>query len=152
MMTTDGSGKDRTARSRGRLGLARFGEGSAASRRDMQHGRDRIRELTARSRLLLPGEAIVADVNTPTTTRGQLGQIAFLEGPPPCPGPVRGLHPQRQEHRLTHLPLKHAKINQVWLATTAIACNLLAWLRLLCLSGDLAKPNARSCATASCTP
>jgi RNA-directed DNA polymerase len=29
----------------------------------MQHARDRIRELTARSRLLLPVEAIVGEVN-----------------------------------------------------------------------------------------
>jgi len=54
----------RLVRSRGKVGkrditfLARW-----PSRRAMQHARDRIRELTARSRLLLPVEAIVADVN-----------------------------------------------------------------------------------------
>ena len=51
-------------RSQGRVGkrditfLARW-----PSRRAMQHARQRIRDLTARSRLLLPVEVIVADVN-----------------------------------------------------------------------------------------
>lgn len=54
----------RLVRSRGRVGkpgvvfLARW-----PANRAMQHARDRIRELTVRSRLLLPVEEIVADVN-----------------------------------------------------------------------------------------
>jgi hypothetical protein len=54
----------RLVRSKGKVGkrditfLARW-----PSRRAMQHARDRIRELTARSRLLLPVEEIVADLN-----------------------------------------------------------------------------------------
>jgi RNA-directed DNA polymerase len=54
----------RLVRSQGRRGrrgvifLARW-----PASRAMQHARDRIRELTARSRLLLPVEVIVADVN-----------------------------------------------------------------------------------------
>jgi group II intron reverse transcriptase/maturase len=54
----------RLVRSQGRRGrrgvifLARW-----PTSRAMQHARDRIRELTARSRLLLPVEVIVADVN-----------------------------------------------------------------------------------------
>lgn len=66
----DGPGFDflgfhhRLVRSAGRVGkrgvvfLARWPASKA-----MQHARDRIRELTARSRLLLPVEAIVTDVN-----------------------------------------------------------------------------------------
>jgi group II intron reverse transcriptase/maturase len=54
----------RLVRSQGRVGkpditfLARW-----PSRRAMQHARQRIRDLTARSRLLLPVEVIVADIN-----------------------------------------------------------------------------------------
>jgi RNA-directed DNA polymerase len=54
----------RLVRSKGKIGkrnitfLARW-----PSRRAMQHARDRVRELTARSRLLLPVEVIVTDVN-----------------------------------------------------------------------------------------
>jgi group II intron reverse transcriptase/maturase len=54
----------RLVRSKGKVGkrdvtfLARW-----PARRAMRHARDRIRELTARSRLLLPVEEIVADVN-----------------------------------------------------------------------------------------
>jgi hypothetical protein len=39
---------------------------------------------------------------------------------------------------LNHLPSASFEINQAWLLAVAMACDLLAWLRLLCLSGDLA--------------
>ncbi len=69
-LAVDGEGFDflgfhhRLVRSAGRVGkrgvtfLARW-----PANRAMQHARDRIRELTLRSRLLLPVEVIVADVN-----------------------------------------------------------------------------------------
>lgn len=51
--------RGRTRRSRHITFLARW-----PSRQAMQHARDRIRELTARERMLLPVEEIVQDVNT----------------------------------------------------------------------------------------
>jgi hypothetical protein len=39
---------------------------------------------------------------------------------------------------LAALPSWSFAINQAWCAAAAIACDLLAWLRLLCLDGDLA--------------
>jgi hypothetical protein len=40
---------------------------------------------------------------------------------------------------LGHLPSWSFSINQAWCAVAAIGCDLLAWLRLLCLDGDLAR-------------
>ncbi|MFN2479631.1 MAG: IS1380 family transposase [Pseudonocardiaceae bacterium] len=40
---------------------------------------------------------------------------------------------------LRHLPSRDYAINQAWCAAVSLACDLLAWLRLLALSGDLAK-------------
>jgi hypothetical protein len=37
-----------------------------------------------------------------------------------------------------HLPFERISLNQAWLTAVALACGLLAWLRLLCLTGDLA--------------
>jgi hypothetical protein len=94
--------------------------------------------------------------NTPTTTCGQLGQIAFLEARHRAQAHVEDCIRNAKNTGLNHLPSKHAGINvginQAWPAASAIACDLLAWLRLLCLSGDLPRPNPRPCATGSCTP
>jgi hypothetical protein len=43
-----------------------------------------------------------------------------------------------------HLPSKKTGLNQAWLTAVAMACDLLAWLRLLCLSGDLAKAEPKT--------
>jgi hypothetical protein len=40
---------------------------------------------------------------------------------------------------LDHMPSASFAINQAWCVAAAIACDLLCWLRLLCLTGDLAK-------------
>jgi DDE family transposase len=40
---------------------------------------------------------------------------------------------------LVHLPSRDYAINQAWCTAVSPACDLLAWLRLLALSGDLAK-------------
>jgi hypothetical protein len=39
---------------------------------------------------------------------------------------------------LGHLPSASFAINQAWCDAAALACDLLSWLRLLCLTGDLA--------------
>lgn len=46
--------------------------------------------------------------------------------------------------RMGHLPSKKTTINQMWLAAVAMACDLLAWLGMLCLSGDLAKAEPKT--------
>ena len=40
---------------------------------------------------------------------------------------------------LNHLPSRDYAINQAWCTAVSLACDLLAWLRLLALSSDLAK-------------
>jgi RNA-directed DNA polymerase len=62
--------RGRTRRSRHVTFLARW-----PSRQAMQHARDRIRELTARERLLLPVEEIVQDVNS--FLRGWVGYFRY---------------------------------------------------------------------------
>jgi group II intron reverse transcriptase/maturase len=62
--------RGRTRRSRNVTFLARW-----PSRQAMQHARDRIRELTARERLLLPVEQIVQDVNS--FLRGWAGYFKY---------------------------------------------------------------------------
>ncbi|NIL64848.1 hypothetical protein HCB39_27615 [Salinispora arenicola] len=53
---------------------------------------------------------------------------------------------------LGQLPSREFAINAAWCTTVAIAVDLLAWLQLTGLNGDLAKPNRNNCATGSCTP
>lgn len=62
--------RGRTRRSRHITFLARW-----PSRQAMQHARDRIRELTARERLLLPVEDVVRDVNS--FLRGWVGYFRY---------------------------------------------------------------------------
>lgn len=45
---------------------------------------------------------------------------------------------------LAHLPSRDYAINQAWCATVSLACDLLAWLRLLALTGDLAKAEPKT--------
>jgi RNA-directed DNA polymerase len=62
--------RGRTRRSRSITFLARW-----PSRQAMQHARDRIRQLTARERLLLPVEDVVQDVNS--FLRGWVGYFRY---------------------------------------------------------------------------
>jgi Transposase DDE domain group 1 len=45
---------------------------------------------------------------------------------------------------LGHLPSTNFDINQAWLAAATIACDLLCWIRLLCLTGPLAKAEPKT--------
>jgi Transposase DDE domain group 1 len=76
--------------------------------------------------------------NTPLTSPGRLGQIAFLEARHRVHARVEDRIRTGKNTGLNHLPSASFDINQAWLLTVGIACDLLAWLRLLCLSGDLA--------------
>jgi len=45
---------------------------------------------------------------------------------------------------LAHLPSRDYAINQAWCVAVSLAYDLLAWLRLLALSGDLAKAEPKT--------
>jgi hypothetical protein len=45
---------------------------------------------------------------------------------------------------LGHLPSTSIEINRAWCVTATIACDLLCWLRLLCLDGPMAKAEPKS--------
>jgi Transposase DDE domain group 1 len=45
---------------------------------------------------------------------------------------------------LAHLPSRDYAINQAWCTAVSLACDLLAWLRLLALSGDLARAEPKT--------
>jgi hypothetical protein len=79
-------------------------------------------------------------------TNTATGQLAFLE--------VRHRAHARVEDRIRHakdtglgrLPSREFAINQARLMLTQIAADLVAWLRLLALDGELAKARAESAA------
>jgi hypothetical protein len=81
--------------------------------------------------------------NTPAPTPGRpapgrLGQLDFLEARHRVHARVEDRIRTAKATGLGHLPSKSFTINQAWLIGVAIACDLLAWLRLLLLTGPLA--------------
>lgn len=86
--------------------------------------------------------------NTPLQQPGRhhnrLAQIAFLEARHRAHARVEDRIRTGKATGLNHLPSTKFDINQAWLTCVAIACDLLAWLRLLCLSGDLAKAEPKT--------
>ncbi|WP_372496671.1 transposase [Kibdelosporangium philippinense] len=70
--------------------------------------------------------------NTPT------GQIAFLEARHRTQARVEDRIRCGKDTGLGRLPSRDFAINQAWCATATIACDLLAWLQLLTLHGELA--------------
>ena len=76
--------------------------------------------------------------NTPLRSPGRLAQIAFLEARHRVHARVEDRIRTGKATGLNHLPSASFDINQAWLLAVGMACDLLAWLRLLCLSGDLA--------------
>jgi hypothetical protein len=75
---------------------------------------------------------------------GRLGQISFLEARHRVHARVEDRIRTGKATGLNHLPSASFAINQAWLIGVQIACDLLAWLRLLCLSGDLAKAEPKT--------
>ena len=79
---------------------------------------------------------------TATSTPG--GQVQFLE--------ARHRTQARAEARircgkatgLRHLPSRNYQVNTAWCQAASIACDLLAWLRLLALDGDLARAEPKT--------
>jgi Transposase DDE domain group 1 len=75
--------------------------------------------------------------NTPPQP-GRLGQIAFLEARHRAHARVEDAIRTGKNTGLGHLPSVSFEINQAWCLAAGMACDLLAWLRLLCLTGALA--------------
>ncbi len=73
-------------------------------------------------------------VATNTTT----GQLAFLEARHRAHARVEDRIRHAKDSGLGRFPSREFKINAAWAALTAISADLIAWLRLLGLTGDLA--------------
>jgi hypothetical protein len=86
--------------------------------------------------------------NTPlhpgTTRSARLGQIAFLEARHRAHARVEDCIRNAKNTGLGHLPSANFEINQAWLLAAGMACDLLAWLRLLTLDGDLARAEPKT--------
>jgi len=70
--------------------------------------------------------------------------VQLLEATHRPPGPRGVPHPLRQRHRPAPHALKSFAINFAWYVVVALACDLLAWLALLGLDGDLAKAEPKT--------
>jgi DDE family transposase len=77
-----------------------------------------------------------------TNTPG--GQIQFREAAHRTQARVEDRIRCGKNTGLAHLPSRDYAINQAWCAAVSLACDLLAWLRLLALSGDLAKAEPKT--------
>jgi hypothetical protein len=82
--------------------------------------------------------------NTPAGIGGQLAQLAHLEAGHRAHARVEDCIRTGKNTGLGHLPSKHYHLNQAWCIAVAMAVDLLAWLRLLCLTGDLAKAEPKT--------
>jgi Transposase DDE domain group 1 len=82
--------------------------------------------------------------NTPASTPGRLGQLAYLEARHRAHARVEDRIRNAKNTGLGHLPSKQYRLHQAWCIAVAMACDLLAWLRLLCLTGDLAKAEPKT--------
>jgi Transposase DDE domain group 1 len=82
--------------------------------------------------------------NTPASIGGRLGQLAYLEARHRAHARVEDCIRTAKNTGLGHLPSKHYQLNQAWCIAAAIAADLLAWLRLLCLSGELARAEPKT--------
>ncbi len=71
-------------------------------------------------------------------TNTSTGQLAFLEARHRAHARVEDRIRHAKDSGLGRFPSREFKINQAWLMATAIAADLVAWLRLLGLEGDLA--------------
>ena len=72
------------------------------------------------------------------TTHAPGQQLAFLEARHRAHARVEDRIRHAKDSGLGRFPSREFKINQAWLTVTAIAADLIAWLRLLALTGDAA--------------
>ena len=81
-----------------------------------------------------------------TATNTPRGQIQFSGARHRTPARAEDKIRCAKSSGLGHLPSADYQVNPAWCQAASIACDLLAWLRLLALDGDLAKQNQRPCA------
>ncbi len=72
------------------------------------------------------------------------GQLAFLEARHRAHARVEDRIRHAKDSGLGRFPSREFAINQAWTQITAIAADLIAWLRLLALTGDLAKAEPKT--------
>ncbi len=72
-------------------------------------------------------------------TNTRTGQLAFLEARHRAHARVEDRIKAAKDTGLGRLPSREYAINQAWVQIVAVAADLIAWLRLLALDGDLAK-------------
>jgi hypothetical protein len=72
-------------------------------------------------------------------TNTRAGQLAFLEARHRAHARVEDRIKAAKDTGLGRLPSREYAINQAWVQIVAVAADLIAWLQLLALDGDLAK-------------
>jgi hypothetical protein len=77
-------------------------------------------------------------------TNTQAGQLAFFEARHRAHARVGDRIRHAKDSGLGRFPSREFTINQAWTLITAIAADLVAWLRLLALSSDLAKTEPKA--------
>jgi hypothetical protein len=82
--------------------------------------------------------------NRPADTKGWLGQNAYLDAAHRVHARVEDAIRTGKETGLGHFPSHDFAVNAAWLTAAMTGQNLLAWLKLLALDGDLAKAEPRT--------
>jgi hypothetical protein len=77
-------------------------------------------------------------------TNTTVGQLAFLEARHRAHARVEDRIRHAKESGLGRFPSREYKINQAWQVAVAMAADLVAWLRLLALNGNLAKAEPKA--------
>jgi hypothetical protein len=82
--------------------------------------------------------------NTPFGAPGRRGQLAFLEARHRAHARVEDCIRDAKNTGLGRLPSTSFDLNQAWCLAAGITADLLAWLRLLTLAGDLARAKPKT--------
>lgn len=77
-------------------------------------------------------------------TNTATGQLAFLEARHRAHARIEDRIRHAKDSGLGRLPSREFAINQAWTAVTAISADLIAWLRLFALTGELAKSEPKA--------
>jgi hypothetical protein len=77
-------------------------------------------------------------------TNTRAGQLAFLEARHRAHARVEDRIRHAKDSGLGRFPSRQFTINQAWTMITALAADLVAWLRLLALTGELAKAEPKA--------
>jgi hypothetical protein len=72
-------------------------------------------------------------------TNTQNGQASWLDCRHRSHARVESKIRDGKSESLARFPSRHMKVNQAWLAVTALACDLRRWLQLLAFDGEMAK-------------